>query len=179
MGRTGYEAAQVVVNELKLPISVEEYIDEVTIEYDKVFNDVQMMPGAERLVKHLYNHKIPIAIATSSKRATFELKTRNLKHIFNLFDHILVASDDPEITRGKPDPQTFLVAANRFTIKPQDNSYVLVFEDSPMGVQAAMSAGMQCVWVPDPKIDKSIANPTLTLSSLEQFKPELFDLPPF
>ena len=48
-----------------------------------------------------------------------------------------------------------------------------------MGVQAAMSAGMQCVWIPDPRIDKSIANPTLTLSSLEQFKPELFDLPPF
>jgi len=63
---------------------------------------------------------------------------------------------------------------------------VLVFEDAPNGVEGALAAGMQVVWVPDPKcietITKSggtIPQPTLTLASLEDFDPEMFGLPPF
>lgn len=56
----------------------------------------------------------------------------------------------------------------------------LVFEDAPNGVQAAISAGMQVVMVPEdyvPKEDREKA--TLVLKSLLEFKPEQFGLPPF
>lgn len=149
MGRTGQESAEIICRELQLPITPDQYLEQINEEYSKVFsNGVSFMSGAEELVKHLHKNSIPIAIATSSKRSTFEMKTRKLKHIFNLFEPILIASDDPEITRGKPDPQTFLVCASRFAVKPNDMSNVLVFEDSPAGVKAAMSAGMQCVSIP-------------------------------
>lgn len=56
----------------------------------------------------------------------------------------------------------------------------LVFEDAPNGVQAASSAGMQVIMVPDaivPPEKRTLA--TKVLKSLEEFKPEEFGLPPF
>jgi len=63
---------------------------------------------------------------------------------------------------------------------------VLVFEDAPNGVEGALAAGMQVVWVPDPNCVKAIARtggsapqPTITISSLQEFDPRLFGLPAF
>jgi pseudouridine-5'-monophosphatase len=55
---------------------------------------------------------------------------------------------------------------------------VLVFEDAPLGVEAALRANMKCVW-----ISESTSSPSSLahqqLKSLEDFKPELWDLPKF
>jgi pseudouridine-5'-monophosphatase len=58
---------------------------------------------------------------------------------------------------------------------------VLVFEDAPNGVLSAHSAGMQVIWVPDPQADRSLLQDkaTLTLQSLQDFKPEEFGLAPY
>lgn len=55
----------------------------------------------------------------------------------------------------------------------------LVFEDAVNGVKAANAAGMQCVWVPAEWTDKTAEKATLTLSSLEEFNPAMFGLPPY
>ncbi|KAH9418563.1 Pseudouridine-5'-phosphatase [Dermatophagoides pteronyssinus] len=182
MGRINPEGAQIIINELQLPLTVDEYTQQVDEEYRKVFSDyVPLMPGAERLIRHLYQHGIPIAIATSSKQFAFDLKTKHHQELFKLFHHIVVASNDPEIVRGKPDPQTFLVCARRFEPPPpmEKMSNVLVFEDSVAGIQAANAAGMQSVWVPDPRLPKNSCEPSLLLNSLLDFRPEQFGLPAF
>ena len=56
----------------------------------------------------------------------------------------------------------------------------MVFEDAVLGVDAGVAADMQVVMVPDPRLDKEMTRKaSLVLSSLEDFKPELFGLPPY
>ena len=57
----------------------------------------------------------------------------------------------------------------------------LVFEDAVNGVISGHSAGMQVVWVPDPRADRKVVQDkaVLILNCLDEFKPEDFGLPPY
>lgn len=135
--------------------------------------------GAERLLRHLDANKIPIALATSSGEDMVEIKITHHREVFGLFHHRVCGSTDPEVKAGKPSPDIFLIAASRFSGKP-DPSNCLVFEDAPNGVQAALSAGMQVVMVPDELVTEELREgATQVLNSLEDFCPEDFGLPPF
>jgi len=127
MGRTAQAAAEVIVDLCSLPITPEIFMTEINEEYDRVFQNVDYMPGAKELVQHFHRHKIPQAIATSSKTSSFRMKTSGKDDIFGLFEHILLATDDPEVKHGKPAPDSFLIAAHRFKVKPDYmNSVCLV-----------------------------------------------------
>lgn len=80
---------------------------------------IEKFSGAEKLIKHLKSHNIPIAVATSSASQSVEVKTTNHKELFEIFDHIVMGSTDPEVKRGKPMPDIFLVAAGRFKDPPK------------------------------------------------------------
>lgn len=76
------------------------------------------MPGAKKLVRHLHEQNIPIAIATSSAQDEMELKTKALQDVFKVFHHIVCGSTDLDVKRGKPAPDIFLACASRFPDKP-------------------------------------------------------------
>ncbi|GFT25803.1 pseudouridine-5'-phosphatase [Nephila pilipes] len=183
MGRPANEAIAFMIHELQLPITVQEFQDIARNDFfDKAqesFLTCKAKPGVEKLVKHLSENKIPLAIATSSKKETYDLKTKNHQELLDLFHHSVLAPNEAEVKRGKPAPDVFLVCARRFEDKPSPEK-VLVFEDSPSGVLAAVAAGMQVVMVPDPRVDAKLCkNATLVLNSLEKFQPTLFGLPAF
>ncbi|KAL6422110.1 hypothetical protein ACFW04_010871 [Cataglyphis niger] len=179
MGLRGTEGAQAIINMLELPITLQTFEKKLAPIYREIFPQSNLMPGAERLLLHLKKNNVPLALATSSSKTSSDLKTQKWQHILNLFNHKVYGGTDPEVSRGKPNPDIFLIAAKRFPDKP-DPSKCLVFEDSPNGVQAALAAKMQVVMVPDPQLPKDlIKNATLVLKSLEDFKPEDFGLPPF
>ena len=66
------------------------------------------------MLRHLHSKGVPIALATSSSRENFELKTRQHAEVFSLFSHIVTGSSDPDVKRGKPAPDIFLTCASRF-----------------------------------------------------------------
>lgn len=176
IGRPSRDSADYLVTALDLPISAVEYMEERDSLLRVKFPHCEPLPGAESLVRHLKNHDIPIAVATSSDFELYQLKTSRHRSWFDLFDQV-VTGDDPEVLKGKPAPDIFLVAAKRLGV---DAASALVFEDAPSGLQAGVSAGMQVVTVPDPNMDRSRYNQAaLVLDSLEEFDPALFDLPGF
>lgn len=101
---------------------------------------VELLPGARRLVEDLHQAGFVQAIGSSAPRANLDLILR-LTGIARFFDAV-VSSEDTQ--RGKPDPQVFLVAAERLRIAP---AHCVVFEDAVAGVQAARAGGMKCIAV--------------------------------
>jgi HAD superfamily hydrolase (TIGR01509 family) len=176
MGRTALPACQVLIDELQLhgKISAEEFVKEREEKLHKLFPLCQLMPGAQRLVKHLKDCGVHIAVATSSHRRHFELKTQQHKDLFALFDHVVTGD---EVQHGKPAPEIFQIAAGRWSAPPLPEA-CLVFEDAPVGVQAALAAHMHVVWVPDKRLDRSQSELTAdVISSLEDFEPTVYGMP--
>lgn len=82
-------------------------------------------------------------------------------------------------SKGKPHPEIFELAASKFDPPPLNPSSVLVFEDAPIGVEAALAAGMRCVFVPDERTPRSEAHDKacVVLKRLEEFDPVAWGLP--
>lgn len=94
--------------------------------------------GLHDLIERLKVERIPIALATSAPKP-------NVVHTLAELDlaaefPVIVRGD--EVARGKPAPDVFIEAARRLGVDPAD---CLVFEDAPMGIEAAQAAGMRVV----------------------------------
>ena len=94
--------------------------------------------GFDDLIAQATLRGVALAVATAAPNAniTFTLDGLDLrKH----FDAVVGAAD---VARGKPHPDVFLLAAERCGVAPE---HCIVFEDAPLGVEAARRAGMRCV----------------------------------
>ncbi|GFR45450.1 hypothetical protein Agub_g6846 [Astrephomene gubernaculifera] len=263
MGRAAMEAAQLLLAELALgpeQITPEQFLAERDALLESVFPSSPLMPGAERLVRHLAACGVPMALATGSHRASFLLKTSRHAELFSLFQHVVTGDMVP---KAKPDPAIFLMALEGLKQRLQggqqqagqgqeeavvvveqqqlqqeeaavvstksssssdggaaavaitttvevtatatavpatqppapaappaantaagslDVSRVLVFEDAPNGVAAALAGGMRVVMVPYPGLPEELSagcGASAVLRSLEEFRPEQWGLPPF
>lgn len=177
MGMRAVEATELLIEEVGLTgqINAEEFLELRDEILNKLFPTASLMPGAEKLVRHLHQHDVPIAVATSSKKQYFDLKTSNHQEFFSLFQYVVTGD---MVNEGKPEPDIFLKAASLFTTQPKCER-VLVFEDAPAGVQAAKAAGMKVVMVPDERLNKDMQAADVVLKSLTEFDPSCFGLPGF
>lgn len=90
------------------------------------------------LIKDFKEKDLKIAVISSSKNCLPILKKLGLT---SLFDVIITGND---VTKGKPDPQVFFMAAEGVSVKSAE---CVVFEDAVLGVEAAKRADMKCVGI--------------------------------
>ncbi|MEC4986638.1 MAG: HAD-IA family hydrolase [Oscillatoria sp. PMC 1068.18] len=175
-GRNAFDSAKIIVEILQIPLTPSEYLQQREKIITQLYPQAQPLPGAVTLTKHFHQHHLPQAVATSTAKQRFALKTSSHQQWFSVFDCI-VTGDDPELKQGKPAPDIFLLAAQRLGASPEK---CLVFEDSLSGVQAALAARMSVVAIPDPDLDRSLyQNAHQVLNSLNEFQPQFWNLPEF
>jgi beta-phosphoglucomutase len=100
----------------------------------------ELLPGAQECLAVLRRRGIRTALGTASKNAPLILDRLG---IAPWFDAVV---DGNRVTKAKPDPEVFLLAAHDLGIPPTDCA---VFEDAEAGLQAAKFAGMYAVGIGD------------------------------
>jgi beta-phosphoglucomutase family hydrolase len=110
-----------------------EYFSEIIAQ-----NGIQPVPFAIKLLQQLQQYDLKIALATSSRRE----KMKMVLKLTGLSTYFKVIVTGEEVSRSKPAPDIFLLAAKRLNVLPDQ---CLVIEDAVNGIQAAKNAGMKCI----------------------------------
>jgi sugar-phosphatase len=127
------------------------------------------LDGVINCLEFFEEKNIPMAIASSSHYKIIQSVVKKL-NITSYFD-LIVSAQDTEY--GKPHPGIFIETAKRLQISPEN---ILVFEDSPNGVLAALSARMKVIAVPDKELKnkKEFLAADLVIDSLDSWNEKLW-----
>lgn len=107
-------------------------------EYIMKMDESEILSGVANFLSYLKEKKVRIALGSASKNSPIILERTGLA---GYFDEIV---DGNDVTTAKPDPEVFLLGAERLGVKPED---CIVFEDAQAGIEAAKAAGMRVVAV--------------------------------
>ena len=125
---------------------IEEVIQKVHAYMADLFETkgVPIKPGLIELLKYLKENNYKTIVATSSNRHRVDVILENAK-IASYFDDSICGD---EVSKGKPNPEVFLKSCEKLGVSPNE---ALVLEDSEAGIQAAHSADIRVICIPDMK----------------------------
>jgi sugar-phosphatase len=110
---------------------------EIDAEELRTRDGIVAVPGAQRLLNELKPYQWTVVTSASRALATFRMACAGLP-----LPELLISGDD--VSKGKPDPEGYLKAANRLGVRPER---CIVVEDSHAGILAGRHAGMNVVAV--------------------------------
>ncbi len=141
------------------PAEIEAILQKKESFFEEYIAEIPMKPilGTIDLVARLVEAGIPCVIGSSSIRKNIDLILRHYLDIASFFTGIISGED---VTHGKPDPMVFLKAAHLVQCPPEK---AVVFEDAPLGIEAAKRANMVAVAL----------TTTFSESILQKSKPDL------
>ena len=113
------------------------------LEYIEKMDESEILPDVPKVLAFLKENDVPIALGSASKNAQPILEKVGLLHYF---DTIV---DGNNVTKAKPDPEVFLLAAKQLGVKSND---CVVFEDAVAGVEAANAAQMISIGIGDENV---------------------------
>src|SRR5687767_15526651 len=107
-------------------------------DYIERMTPAEIFPGVPELIESMKGEGIRVGLASSSMNAKTVLRQLRIQ---NEFDAVV---DGSMITRTKPDPEIFLITAERIGLNAGS---CVVVEDAVAGVKAALAAGMKCIGI--------------------------------
>ena len=133
-----------------LAMPVDDVMERKEAMYFELIHELEAVP---EVLEHIVasHGRIPFAVVSGSARASVTASLEALG-ILDKFETLVCAGD---YVKGKPDPEPFLLAAERLGVAAGD---CLVFEDTEMGIQAATAAGMASVKILQPWERVKVAN---------------------
>ena len=124
----------------------------------ETLSEKDVLSGAKEFLVYLKEQGIKTAVGSASKNAPVILEKTGL---LPFLDAVACGLD---VTKSKPDPQVFLVAANKLDTDPKE---CMVFEDADAGIEAAKRGGMYAFAVGAARYNK---NADMSAESLEIMK---------
>jgi beta-phosphoglucomutase len=121
--------------------------DELKVAADRKQEYFLDLLGKEEIPTYQTTIDLISNLQKSGKKVAVISSSRNCPHILKrigLYDKLNAVISGADITKGKPDPQIFLMAAEKVGATSEES---LVFEDAVLGVQAALNAKMRCVGI--------------------------------
>lgn len=109
-------------------------------------NEDDLYPGVVPFLERVRGEGILLGLCSASRNAVTVLERLDLQRHFD----VVISGHD--VARAKPDPEIFLLAAERLGVPP---FHCIVFEDAVSGVEAALAAGMKVIGVVGPHADRS------------------------
>jgi len=113
------------------------------LSYIEKMDESEVLEDVPRVLKYLKDNDIPMALGSASKNAIPILKKVKLMSYFK------TVVDGNRVSKAKPDPQVFLIAAEELGVQP---SACVVFEDAVAGIAAANNAGMHSIGIGEAEI---------------------------
>lgn len=113
------------------------------LSYIKNMNTDEILPDVPKVLDYLAAKEQKIALGSASKNARRILKS---VHLYSYFNTIV---DGNDVSKAKPDPEVFLIAAKNLEVAPEN---AIVFEDSIAGIEAANAANMTSIGIGDAQI---------------------------
>ena len=140
-GKRVVDVAAEVVGSLDLPVNPERWAEE----RQKIFmglieKGVGLMPGMMESLAFFARNGMKMAVVSSGDKRYVQRILR-LTGLENSFNAVVTGND---VTRGKPDPQCYLLGARKLEVMP---SCCLVLEDAYAGIKAALAAGMKVIGI--------------------------------
>jgi beta-phosphoglucomutase len=111
------------------------------VEYIQRLDASEILPGSVEYLNRIRARGVKTAIGSASKNTPLILDRLG---IAMLFDAVV---DGNKVSKAKPDPEVFLLAAEELGIQPAG---CVVFEDAEAGIEAALRAGMGAVGIGKP-----------------------------
>jgi beta-phosphoglucomutase family hydrolase len=136
-GTSAEEMLQILKSLYEYQFDSESVIANRQKHYQSLINTVKEVRAVAEIVRS-HHGKMPLAVASGGERIVLEATLNNI-NLRNFFD-VVVSIDD--VAKGKPEPDIFLLAAQRLGVAPQD---CIVYEDSDGGLEAALRAGMRSI----------------------------------
>jgi HAD superfamily hydrolase (TIGR01509 family) len=153
MGRRVRDLTDAIAERLGLPPE-RVFCDREVIFWRLLDEGIEPMPGLHAAVDRLAGAGLPLAVASSGTRAYVDHVLERLE-VRAAFDAVVSGED---VHRAKPDPEIYLLAAERLHADPGD---CVAIEDTTHGIAAARGAGMRAVAVTHP------LNATLDLTAAD------------
>ncbi|NQU22911.1 MAG: HAD family phosphatase [Candidatus Nealsonbacteria bacterium] len=130
--------------------------------------DFPAMAGVHELLQSLHDDGFRLAVGSSGPPENVAMVVDRIGQR-ELFAALVTATD---VTRGKPDPQVFLIAAARLGVSPVRCAVV---EDAPLGITAALAAGMTAVGLASTgRTRESLGEAAAVVDSLRELSPDFF-----
>jgi beta-phosphoglucomutase len=168
VGRDAFSSVNQVIQLYNLPLSPQALIQSrIQHLLPLVDQNLDFAPGVIPLLTTLKDQGYRLAVASNSY-AEYVHKVLDQHVLKSFFDCVLSGED---VAAGKPAPDIFLAAASCLQVAPNQ---CVVIEDSLMGVEAAVSAGMLCIAVPNPMLSEADFSPAdAQFDSLSAFHQDL------